>query len=240
MKLLEKSKDVIRTLLGIDPPVTRGALDIKTLPRLLGTTDPVILEVGCNDGTETLRFLETFGPDARIYAFEPEPRAIKRFQQNVTDPRARLFECALSDVDGTTDFYASNGVPDSNKLKDYRPEGWDLSGSIMKPKEHLDRHPWCKFEETITIRTKTLDSWCVDQQVDAIDFIWVDVQGAEERFIRGAQQSLRSTRYLYTEYSNRELYEGQVNLRRLLELLPEFEVVTRYPGDVLLKNRELI
>lgn len=240
MKLLDKSRDVLRVWLGIDPPIHRGLLQIEDLPNLLKTDSPVVFEVGCNDGSESERFLTIFGSGLRLFAFEPDPRAIKRFKNRIEDPRATLLECALSDLDGSTDFYVSDGVPESNKFKDYRPEGWDLSGSIRKPKEHLERHPWCKFDKTINIRTRRLDSVYRELELDIIDFMWVDVQGAENLFIRGGQEALARTRYLYTEYSNRELYEGQVNLPQLLALLPNFEVVTRYPGDVLLRNKSLV
>jgi hypothetical protein len=71
-----------------------------------------------------------------------------------------------------------------------------------------------------------------------IDFIWMDVQGAEIDVFRGAQEVLANARYLYTEYSNRELYAGQYNLRRLLWYLKGYRVVVRYRGDVLLENMQ--
>ena len=82
----------------------------------------------------------------------------------------------------------------------------------------------------------TLDSWVQKEGIGMIDFIWADVQGAEADIIAGGKEALRNTRYLYTEYSNTELYEGQVNLNQLLKLLPDFRVVRRYEYDVLLKN----
>ncbi len=42
-----------------------------------------------------------------------------------------------------------------------------------------------------------------------IDFIYCDIQGAEKQMIAGANESLKKTRYLYTEYSNSEDYENQ-------------------------------
>jgi FkbM family methyltransferase len=150
-----------------------------------------------------------------------------------------LFQLAISDRNGTTEFYTSGGAPAEPTLANLCPEGWDLSGSIRKPKEHLVEHPWCKFENKIEIKTMTLDTWCTQQQVDKIDFMWVDVQGAEVDLIRGAQAALRQTRFIYTEYSNREVYEGQINLRQLLGLLPDFEVVHRYVNDVLLRNKTI-
>lgn len=239
MKVLEKSARALKVLLKLEPPITRGQFEVDCLPELLGTDSPTILEVGCNDGTETNHFLSLFGEGCRVYAFEPDPRAIKRFRDRVTDPRATLFELAIADREGTTEFYVSDGKPTAPGYEELRPEGWDLSGSIRKPKEHLKQHPWCRFDQKITIKTQSLDNWRRQQQVSLIDFIWVDVQGAEVDFIRGAAESLKQTRFLYTEYSNSQLYEGQVNLRELLKLLPDFEVVHRYVGDVLLRNKHL-
>jgi 2-O-methyltransferase len=239
MKVIEKSKHALKVLLKLEPPITRGLFDIASLPALLGTSQPTILEIGCNDGTETNKFLQLFGRGTKLYAFDPEPRAIKRFREQVTDPRVQLFELAISDRDGTTEFYMSDGAPAEPGLANICPDGWDQSGSIRKPKEHLKQFPWCKFENKIIIATKTLDTWCREHQVDNIDFMWVDVQGAEVDLIRGAQSALQRTRFLYTEYSNKEAYEGQINLRQLLRLLPDFEVVHRYVCDVLLRNKNL-
>lgn len=87
------------------------------------------------------------------------------------------------------------------------------------------------------VSTRRLDTWAADEGVDSVDFIWADVQGAEIDLINGGRVTLSNTRYLYTEYSNRELYEGQVGLKTLLKSLPEFEVVHRFAHDVLLRNR---
>jgi FkbM family methyltransferase len=228
-------KEMIR-ILKREWPVTPGEFDLATLPGLLGKDDPVILDIGCNDGSHTLEFLGLF-QRARVYAFEPDPRALEGFRHKVNDERAKLFDLAISDSDGTTKFYVSGGLP-SPEWEKLRPSGWDLSGSIKKPKEHLALHPWCTFGEPITIQTKKLDTWRSEESVTQIDFIWADVQGAEENLIRGGREALRHTRYLYTEYSNRELYEGQIGLRKIRNLLPDFDVLYRFENDVLLKNKK--
>ena len=53
----------------------------------------------------------------------------------------------------------------------------------------------------------------------SIDFLWADIQGAEGEMIRGGQKALSATPFLYTEYSNDELYEDQVSLCEILGLL---------------------
>ena len=217
-----------------EPPITPGEFDLSTLPSLLGKNDPVILEIGCNDGGHTRDFLKLF-PEATIFAFEPDPRARARFAAAGQDSRIRLFDAAISDTDGEVDFHMSNGAP-SAEVAAQLPEGWDLSGSIRKPTGHLDALPWCTFDQQIKVKTLTLDSWCRNEGVDGIDFIWADVQGAEGDMIRGGTKALGNTRFLYTEYSDRELYEGQLSLRALLSLLPDFKVLHRFSGDVLLEN----
>jgi hypothetical protein len=62
------------------------------------------------------------------------------------------------------------------------------------------------------------------------------MQGAEGDLISGGRSTLGHTRYLYTEYSDEEWYEGQPNLARLIDMLPNFSVLKRYPMDVLFKN----
>lgn len=216
------------------PAVTPGEFNVATLPVLLGKDNPVILEIGCNDGGETRDFLTLFS-NATIYAFEPDPRARARFTAAVQDPRVTLFDLAISDTNGEIDFHMSSGAP-SAAVAAQLPDGWDLSGSIRKPTGHLESLPWCTFDHRITVKTLTLDTWCRNEGIEAIDFIWADVQGAEGDLIRGGRTALAKTRYLYTEYSDRELYQGQPNLRTLLSMLPGFEVLERFSSDVLLKN----
>lgn len=228
------AREVVR-ILRREPPIIRHEFDLNELPGLLRKDNPTILDIGCNDGSQSLQFLKLF-KDAKVYAFEPDPRAQDRFRHNVKDNRVKLFEMAVSSIDGETDFHMSNGAP-SPDWKERSQRGWDLSGSIRNPKKHLNLYPWCTFDRTIKVQTKRLDTWCDEEGVQAIDFIWADVQGAEVDLIEGGKESLHKTRYFYTEYSNLELYEGQVNLRVMLKLLPDFKVLYRFRSDVLLKNK---
>ena len=223
-------------LQGLPRPVG-GAMTKEQIAQLLQKPDPVILEIGCNDGSNTLWFLELF-QSPRVYCFEPEPRAIERFKERVGErANVTLVPIALSDRTGETTFHRSNGArPNAAQAL---PKGYDRSGSIRKPKEHLQVHPWVTFEETITVATSTLDAWAEREGIGTVDFIWMDVQGAERDVIEGGRRTLARTRYLYTEYASIELYEGQASLRQLVRLLPEFRLATRYRGDVLFAHRGL-
>lgn len=206
------------------------------LVELVAKEDPVILDVGCNDGEHTQMFLDLF-PHTRVFCFEPDPRAVQRFRKSVSDPRAELFEVAVGKIDGLSIFYQSDGWPSPGGVR--FPEGWDLSGSIHRPTGHLVMHPWCTFDNRIGVTVVRLDTWAREHGVDYVDFIWADVQGAEGDLVMGAQSLLAHTRFFYTEYSHHELYEGQVTLQQLEAMLPRFEMMQTWDNDVLFRNRDL-
>lgn len=47
-------------------------------------------------------------------------------------------------------------------------------------------------------------------------------------------------RFLFTEYSDDELYDKQISLKELLETLPDFRVLELWPDEVLLENQKLV
>ncbi len=202
---------------------------------------PTFLEIGCNDGTDTNRLLLAF-PRCHIYCFEPDPRAIARFYRTVYNERATLVEIALSDRGGIATFHGSAGQP-PRKVNHYcRLAEWDLSGSLCTPTGHLSYSPWVTFpkDRRFQVETMRLDDWVSQNpQLGLIDFIWADVQGAEAMLIRGASQTLLGTRYFYTEYYDKPMYEGQPNLAKIQEMLPTFELVATYASNALFRNTHL-
>jgi len=220
------------------PPICAVPITDALLQQFVGRDSRTVLEVGAHHGTHTKRFLEAF-PSARVHAFEPDPRAAAQFRASVRDPRVTLHEMAIGATNGRAEFHASSGMPPGAPpaVEARYRKGWDQSGSLRAPKAHRERHPWCKFTRTISVEVRTLDAWSRKHAPGRIDFIWADVQGAEMDLIAGATESLKFTRHFYTEYNENEMYQGQVGLRKLIELLPGFEVVARFPDDVLFRNR---
>lgn len=210
-------------------PGTLGATEVR---ELLGTERPLVLDIGANFGQTTLDLLLAI-PGATVHAFEPDPRAAAKFRRYIEHPRVHLHECAVGARNGTVLFNQSSGLEHPQT----RPEGWDQSGSIRRPYKHLNFHPEVRFEKMIEVPIVTLDAWADMHGINHVDFIWADVQGAESDLVQGASRILGSTRYFYTEYSNVEMYEGQVDLATLAAMLPDFAVVRRYQWDVLFRNR---
>ncbi len=240
--LLRRFKYLLKTiyysLQGI-PLVSDSQITREIIREYIGKEDPTILEIGSNGGEHTLWFHEMFS-NPKIYCFEPDPRAIARFKKKVGRlPNINLFEIALCDQNGEVVFYQSSGHKNEENLKSM-PDGWDLSGSVRQPKDHLIAYPWVKFDQKINVKASTLDTWCQQHGIGDIDFIWMDVQGAEIDVFRGGVDTLNKTRFIYTEYSNQELYKGQRNLIHLMKQLKHFSIITRYPNDILIRNKRMV
>ncbi len=190
--------------------------------------EPVtVVEVGACDGVDTLRMYERLlatGKKFSLTAIEPLFRNYEIMSRRMCTAgnKVHLLNAAVGQVNGVVDFWDS-----------VTPEYYG-SSSIREPKDSLTLWPTMKFEKK-TVECLTLDSlFC--PYPDRIDFIWADVQGAEIDLILGGKEALKKTRYFYTEFSDKELYAGEIKLPEILELLPDFEIVEQYDHDVLLKN----
>lgn len=191
----------------------------------------VFIELGSNIGQDTDWMARI--PNTAIYSCEPDPRCLY-----VPHPNVRRFPVAVTDRCGPVDLVlsAKNSVCPGMV--------WTASSSISAPKQHLKYFPGVTFGESIKVAGITLD-WLADVNgLDQVDFIWCDIQGAEGQMVAGGTKTLARTKFLYTEYSNNELYEGQVGLQTILDRLFVFRVLEDWPepgcgyGNVLLERVE--
>lgn len=203
---------------------------IKTLP--IST----LVEIGSHFGTDTEDFRKMH-PNSRIVCFEPDPRNIRVLKERGIHNICELHEIALSDKNGESTFYLSSGDSTGRVSEKILQENdWSCSSSLKKPTGHLYMHPWITFDNKVTVQTKKLDDIESLKNV-IIDFMWVDVQGAEDLVFSGAKETLKRTKYLYTEYSNHELYENQLNKNSILNLVGNhWDIICDYGGDILLHN----
>ena len=89
-------------------PIENGALTAREIHLLVGKDDPVIIELGANVGQTTEEFLAEM-PGARIYCFEPEPRAIEKFRKRISSPNVKLIACAVGAENRIVVFNQSSG-----------------------------------------------------------------------------------------------------------------------------------
>lgn len=190
----------------------------KELLRLFAPDRPlVIFDIGACEGEDSVRYARRF-PRARIFTFEPLPANQQLIRENFTrhgTGNAEIVPLALSDRAGEADFHVSTGRP--REL--FSGEQWNYgnkSSSLLPPASTAPMHGWIEFKERIRVRTETLAAFCSARAIPHVDFIHMDVQGAEQLVLGGAGPMLRHVTALWLEVSDEAVYAGQA-LRTDLE-----------------------
>lgn len=146
-----------------------------------------------------------FAPNLTIYGFEADADECKRMNQNLKERNIRHQEkhipIALSNTQGKSQLYVT-------KEK--------MCSSLYEPNHsYVSRFPnflpeFLTLDYVSEIETTTLDSFCASELVDSIDFLQVDVQGAELNIFQGAQQIIKnSTLAIQTEVEFAPIYKNQ-------------------------------
>jgi FkbM family methyltransferase len=148
----------------------------RVLLRILRRGDTVI-DVGANYGNYTVEFARLVGPHGKVHAFEPVPPTFemlrRTIERNGVNARVCLNQCALSDKQGSSTMY----MP-----------GDDSSKAAFVFHQSL---PSASIESFKNCKVDTLDNYVKSKEIKRIDFVKIDVEGAELLVLQGMQSILR-------------------------------------------------
>lgn len=184
----------------------------KALKILLWPNPKNIFDIGACDGASTLEYANVF-PNAKYWLFEPLPRnvdKIKKILKN-TKFKSEFHPLAFSDKQEKATFYVSAGDPDKKEFNtSAKLEIGNKSSSLLKPKEEKPEIlRWLEFPEKILVHTETLDSFCESRNIRSIDYLHMDVQGAEMKVLKGGAKILPKIKVILTEVAFERTYEDQ-------------------------------
>lgn len=134
-----------------------------------------VIEAGANAGTETLLLSRLVGDQGKVWAFEPVPHLHKKLQFNcelnkITNVEFELY--AIGDSDDQIDFY----IADPSFVN---------QGMGTRYKIHQ------KVNNRITVEQVCLDTFVNKSKIDNLNFIKMDIQGAEIDLLRGGEFAIR-------------------------------------------------
>jgi FkbM family methyltransferase len=171
--------------------------------------DLIIFDIGSCDGLDSIKYARMF-PSSKIYAFEPLSKNVELIYSNLTTysvSNIQVVPLALSDKKGQEKFYVSSGNPEELKSPD-----WDYgnkSSSLLPPDKSTEVLDWLKFDLVETVETNTLHAFCKENQIQLIDYIHIDVQGAELMVLDGASEFISRIKMIWMEVENIPLYKDQ-------------------------------
>jgi FkbM family methyltransferase len=132
-----------------------------------------VLDIGAHHGYYTLLASRRVGSRGRVVAFEPSPRERSRLNLHLRLNRCKnvsVESCALGDADSEEElFLASRAESGLNSLR--RP---DVSGATTR----------------VSVAVQRLDDVLLKQRIGSVDFVKLDVEGAELSVLKGARELL--------------------------------------------------
>jgi FkbM family methyltransferase len=193
----------------VDRAFYLGSYD-RQLVHLIANTvrsGDVCIDVGAQKGFITLHLLRAVGPEGRVIAFEPDPRAMEALKANVQRngfDRSKLYPCALGDREASCAFALS------------RQLGWSsrFPNEVAKP----------SVASTILVRTRRLDDILpetgIAPETHRISFVKIDAEGSEPLILQGAMETLRRFRpAVHIEVNKASLCAGGFSANSIESLL---------------------
>jgi FkbM family methyltransferase len=142
--------------------------ELRLLPSILAKND-VVIDVGANIGTYTMRAAKIVGEDGVVIAVEPFPRMADMNLNNALSNNfnnIRLRVCCVADKDGHQDFWMKADKPNSFTLLE--AEGSNCFNS----------------------RVEKIDTIVRIEGLDRLDFIKIDAEGVENQVLAGAKHAI--------------------------------------------------
>ena len=200
LRIIEHPGLIISRILGV--PFNHG-LSCLTARDLISKNPKTIIDIGANEG-DFIMASKHFFPEAKIYAFEPQEEFYNLIK-NI--PKVTAFNFGLWDKDGKSTFY---------KNKDNTG-----ASSFLKPTKNYNRFIG-RIDDLseVTLLQKRFDK--INLKIERPCFVKIDVEGAEEKVLRGFGDRLKEVDVLQIEWFFKNIHENQMKLGKLIPLLEKY------------------
>jgi FkbM family methyltransferase len=175
-----------------------------------------VLDIGANTGQFAVT-INALLPEATIYSFEPIPDCFEQLNKRMLNVKNfTSLNIALGDDSSQVQF----------ELNSYSPSSSFLSMSDL----HKTVYPFTKKSQLIDVKVKTLDTVAETLDINAPIFVKLDVQGYEEKVIRGGEKTIKNAKIIMVEILFETLYEEQAVFDNIYRTLVDWEF--EYKGIV--------
>jgi FkbM family methyltransferase len=195
-------------------------------------TPEIILDIGSRDLDQSIEFNSTY-PNAKIYSFEPNPSQYEIcFNKSKNYSNITTIKKAVSNVNGTLDFYVTEGNIGCSSLLEpiYVPYG--LTQNFKK----------------ITVESIKLEPWLRENKINKVDIIWIDIQGIDLDALKSMGEYIKSVKYIHCEASELGYYKGHQLKNELESFLTQNNFSLRFipapnhpfkEGDIIAINMDM-
>jgi FkbM family methyltransferase len=185
--------------------------------------NPIVFEVGGHNGTDSVRLSEKW-PNGKIISFEANPNQFKSYEVKASKHKNMFgYNLAVNTFNGFTDFYLCWGSTGDN------PE-FEGASSLLKPSKERE----IDYQgPVIHVPCVVFDDWCKENQVENVDFMWLDLEGFERQFISSSPNILSTVSVIYTETNFTDFRQGTTQFYDLKDFMEDldFELIAHWYNE---------
>ncbi|MCH7964454.1 MAG: FkbM family methyltransferase, partial [Bacteroidetes bacterium] len=176
----------------------------------------IVFDIGAHLGKYTKLFSLLVGDRGKVFAFEPSPDSFVRLQKDISELTAEnifLFNTAV---------YSEKTLLEFHQF----PENYSSWNGIGKPTMEDPENPQKLIPhlKTIEVEAVTIDEFCEEKGIDKIDYLKLDVEGAEIYALRGMKNMLqkKAIKFIQFEISKKMLEGLNAKASNIFELLNKY------------------
>lgn len=145
-------------------------------------------------------WLNHLGKKLRYHAFEPDKTECEKLNSSTKNLKGifKYYPVALSDKIDKTKFYVTEDEACSSL---YRPD--------KNINEYFNLRGKLNIKSELEIKTTTLNQWKINENINCIDIVKIDVQGAELDILKSGSSILDDVIAVYSEVEFIKVYENQ-------------------------------
>jgi FkbM family methyltransferase len=168
--------------------------EVAVAASLVKTRTPVLLDVGANFGTWSTAMLKLFPSCANLVLVEPQNECLQALTEIDCDNKL-IIPCAVSDQPGQMNFYTAE-----------RQAGWAAASLFERHETYFSE----VAQRKLVVSIRTLDDIIEENAITGVDFMKMDIEGAELLALKGAEASFRSGKIKAISF---EFGSGNINSR---------------------------
>lgn len=134
----------------------------------------IFFDVGANVGNYSILLSEIFTQKHRVFSFEPSKPTFKKLAQNTQQYKnISLYNFGFSDKNTSLTLFSNKEASGLASLYNRRLDHFNINMNIKEE-----------------IKIKTIDSFCIKNDIIHIDFLKLDIEGNELNALQGAKKML--------------------------------------------------
>jgi FkbM family methyltransferase len=207
---LSTKGEIVRILYSHQPKIwINKGFEYRTIDQMKSLVKEgfTVLDIGANVGIYSIFLSKLVGESGKIYAFEPDPLTAAILKENLTLNNCKnviVSQIALSDS--------------NSKVTLQKPDGVGDAFNYIQKLDSDDKN-------TVGITAIRLDDFLKQNNIPKVDFIKIDIEGAELLCLLGAEELLSSSSnpIVITECYEPFLQRFNHRISDLISFLAKFE-----------------